>query len=175
MNVVVISEWRMGIQQRTSHAKPMNSGQMKSLVVQVKDILGYIINKFTVIIEKKLRSVAFFHVDNRCPPVPKASNAAADTSLAVQGTVVTYSCLPGYNFTDESLPSLLECDGKSWVGVTPSCERMRLHEFLALPKYIHFPFNTCLIKIVCICVQQPTVKRSAHHTYATQVKQCLAP
>ena len=75
--------------------------------------------------------------ENRCPPVPKVANAVADTTLAVQGTVVTYKCLVGFNMTEVPAEASLTCDGRYWKGNISSCEgRERVGRVVAINSFV---------------------------------------
>ena len=49
-------------------------------------------------------------------------NAVPDTTLALEGTRVTYSCVYGYKMSEESEHQSLWCDGQNWRGTAPFCE-----------------------------------------------------
>ena len=63
-----------------------------------------------------------FFLDRRCSPVPAVPNAVPDTTLALEGTRVTYSCVYGYEMSEESEHQSLWCDGQNWRGTVPFCE-----------------------------------------------------
>jgi len=62
---------------------------------------------------------------NRCPPVPQLSNAQADSSLALLGTEITYTCDVGYLFPAGS-DAVAVCDGTNWSTVNVNCEGSQL-------------------------------------------------
>ena len=57
-----------------------------------------------------------------CPPSPKLQNGTANTSLALYGTVVGYTCLYGYQFLDEMTTQHIQCteDG-NWTKEPADC------------------------------------------------------
>jgi len=59
--------------------------------------------------------------DGVCDPVPLFDHLQANTSSADQGTVVGYSCDPGYAFTNTSAASIA-CDGYKWSSYDVQCE-----------------------------------------------------
>lgn len=56
------------------------------------------------------------HTGDRCDPIPDVQNAAANTTLAVRGSVVGYRCFEGFMPT-QSLQSTMSivCDGQQWT------------------------------------------------------------
>ena len=62
-----------------------------------------------------------------CPPVPVVDNAFPDTTDALYGSVVTYTCNPGYTFYNEnqqtSLQKSITCgEDEIWIGNITLCE-----------------------------------------------------
>jgi len=59
---------------------------------------------------------------NRCAPVPVVQDAVPDSYLAVQGTVVHYTCVDGFTPLTVS-PQSTTCDGMNWTPIElPGCE-----------------------------------------------------
>ena len=58
-----------------------------------------------------------------CPPVPRAVKALANTSSAIYGTHVNYTCRPGYGVGNGSLSFNIEClDTGQWsIPSPPPC------------------------------------------------------
>ena len=61
----------------------------------------------------------------RCPPIPTIEHAAADTTLATPGSVVTYTCQYGYMFPDGAPHHVIECENAEWNHTDIECEGMR--------------------------------------------------
>jgi len=54
----------------------------------------------------------------RCSPVPVVQHAVPDSNLAVQGSVVHYTCIDGFVPPTSSFPDTV-CDGVNWVPAQP--------------------------------------------------------
>lgn len=57
-----------------------------------------------------------------CDPAPAVAHAKANTSLAANGTVIAYTCEPGYTFRYGMREVYSHCDGVAWTDVETSCE-----------------------------------------------------
>ena len=55
------------------------------------------------------------YIANRCTPVPQVQYAIPDSYLAIQGSVIQYTCVDGY-VPVPSMPHLLPtfCNGINW-------------------------------------------------------------
>lgn len=56
----------------------------------------------------------------RCDPVPTVDHAAANTSSADAGIIVSYTCEYGYKFNYVESP-VIYCDGTSWTDMKAYC------------------------------------------------------
>ena len=103
-----------------------NTGQKKTSHVAVCSVSCFVGSCFFVFcFYQPFDSATFFLLfvaDNRCSPVPTVVHASPDTSLAVEGTVVTYSCERGYGLQSDSARKSLQCEGREWKGDMPVCE-----------------------------------------------------
>ena len=62
----------------------------------------------------------FICAANRCSPVPVVQHAVADSYLAVQGSVVQYTCIDGFSTSSHMSTA---CDGINWMPAQlPGCE-----------------------------------------------------
>jgi len=64
----------------------------------------------------------FVYTANRCAPVPAVQHAVPDSYLAVQGSVVHYTCVDGFTSSVSSTLSTA-CNGINWTPAQlPGCE-----------------------------------------------------
>ena len=56
---------------------------------------------------------------SRCPSVPVVQHAVPDSYLAVQGSVVQYTCIDGFVPPTSSYPATA-CDGLTWTPAQPA-------------------------------------------------------
>jgi len=54
----------------------------------------------------------FICAANRCSPIPVVQHAVPDTYLAVQGSVVQYTCIDGFSASSHLSTT---CDGINWM------------------------------------------------------------
>ncbi len=60
-----------------------------------------------------------------CPPMPLVDNASTNTTLAMLGTHVLYSCHQGTWFPDHTLTSVIVCmDTVLWSSHPENCQGM---------------------------------------------------
>ena len=55
----------------------------------------------------------------RCPPVPDVRHAVPNTSLATDGSIVTYICGKGYAFEGHLSSLSIACSENRWNVTTP--------------------------------------------------------
>jgi len=87
---------------------------------------------------------------NRCAPVPVAQHAVPDSYLAVQGSVVHYTCINGFTPLAVS-PQSTACDGVNWAPTQlPGCESKQKTLVQVFQSCICITvFNVCLVLNCC--------------------------
>jgi len=78
-------------------------------------------------------------IANRCAPVPVVQDAVPDSYLAVQGSVVHYTCVDGFSPLAVS-PQSTTCDGVNWTPTElPGCESTQeTFDESFLSAHVHF-------------------------------------
>ena len=84
------------------------------------------------------QGIVFSCSAGRCFPVPVVDDARADSRLALNGTVVNYSCLDGFSLTDLSSTTAY-CNGQQWSTPALHCQRKRV-SLIAVWIYVNIAF-----------------------------------
>lgn len=59
----------------------------------------------------------------RCPPQPKVLHSIVNNTAATYGTVLKFTCKPGYTFPDFNLTKTIRCnENQIWEGNIDNCQ-----------------------------------------------------
>ena len=62
------------------------------------------------------------HAVGVCDPPPHVKHATRNMELATIGSVVTYTCDPGFAFSDGHTLAYAVCDGLQWLPTVNECQ-----------------------------------------------------